>query len=252
MQDNFALYPSLKDIPVLVTGGASGIGEKIVRAFASQGSKVGFIDFDKQASQKLQDDLGDKVTFQMCDLTNTDDLKDAVKSLSSNLGKIGVLINNAARDDRHNWQDVTSDYFDERIATNLKHQFFAIQAVAPDMIVRGGGSIVNLGSNSWWEAGGGFPVYAASKAAIHGLTRTMARDLGQHRIRVNTVVPGWIMTDRQKELWVTEKSIEKHIDRQCLPDLIDPIYVARMVLFLASSDSAMCTANNYMVEAGSI
>jgi NAD(P)-dependent dehydrogenase (short-subunit alcohol dehydrogenase family) len=252
MQDNFALYPSLKDIPVLVTGGASGIGEKIVRAFASQGSKVGFIDFDKTASQKLQSDLGDKVTFQMCDLTNTDDLKDAVKSLSCNLGKIGVLINNAARDDRHDWQDVTSDYFDQRIATNLKHQFFAIQAVAPDMIERGGGSIVNLGSNSWWEAGGGFPVYATSKAAIHGLTRTMARDLGQHRIRVNTVVPGWIMTDRQKELWVTEKSIEKHIDRQCLPDLIDPIYVARMVLFLASSDSAMCTANNYMVEAGSI
>ena len=107
-------------------------------------------------------------------------------------------------------------------------------------------------SNSWWDAGGGFRVYATSKAAIHGLTRTMARDLGQHRIRVNTVVPGWIMTDRQKELWVTEKSIEKHIDRQCLPDLIDPIYVARMVLFLASSDSAMCTANNYMVEAGSI
>ena len=252
MQDNFALYPSLKDVPVLVTGGASGIGEKIVRAFALQGSKVGFIDFDKHASQKLQDDLGGKVTFQMCDLTNIDDLKNAVKSLSSNLGKIGVLINNAARDDRHDWKDVTSDYFDERIATNLKHQFFAIQAVAPDMIERGGGSIVNLGSNSWWEAGGGFPVYATSKAAIHGLTRTMARDLGQHRIRVNTVVPGWIMTDRQKELWVTEKSIEKHIDRQCLPDLIDPIYVARMVLFLASSDSAMCTANNYMVEAGSI
>ena len=252
MQDNFALYPSLKDIPVLVTGGASGIGEKIVRAFASQGSKVSFIDFDKTASQKLQSDLGDKVTFQMCDLTNTDDLKDAVKCLSSKIGKIGVLINNAARDDRHDWQDVTSDYFDQRIATNLKHQFFAIQAVAPDMIERGGGSIVNLGSNSWWEAGGGFPVYATSKAAIHGLTRTMARDLGQHRIRVNTVVPGWIMTDRQKELWVTEKLIEKHIDRQCLPDLIDPIYVARMVLFLASSDSAMCTANNYMVEAGSI
>jgi NAD(P)-dependent dehydrogenase (short-subunit alcohol dehydrogenase family) len=252
MQDNFALYPSLKDIPVLVTGGASGIGEKIVRAFASQGSKVGFIDFDKTASQKLQSDLGDKVTFQMCDLTNTDDLKDAVKSLSSKIGQIGVLINNAARDDRHDWQDVTSDYFDHRIATNLKHQFFAIQAVAPDMIERGGGSIINLGSNSWWEAGGGFPVYATSKAAIHGLTRTMARDLGQHRIRVNTVVPCWIMTDRQKELWVTEKSIEKHIDRQCLPDLIDPIYVARMVLFLASSDSAMCTANNYMVEAGSI
>jgi NAD(P)-dependent dehydrogenase (short-subunit alcohol dehydrogenase family) len=252
MQDNFALYPSLKDIPVIVTGGASGIGEKIVRAFVLQDSRVAFIDFDKEASQKLQDDLDGKVDFEICDLTETDSLKDAFISLSSKIGKIGVLVNNAARDDRHNWKDVTSDYFDERVATNLKHQFFAIQAVAPDMIERGGGSIVNLGSNSWWEAGGGFPIYATSKAAIHGLTRTMARDLGQHRIRVNTVVPGWIMTDRQKELWVTEKSIEKHRDRQCLPDLIDPVYVARMVLFLASSDSAMCTANNYMVEAGSI
>ena len=139
MQDNFALYPSLKDIPVIVTGGASGIGEQIVRAFALQGSKVGFIDFDKQASQKLQDDLGEKVTFEICDLTETSNLKNAFLSLSSKIGKIGVLVNNAARDDRHNWQDVTSDYFDERVATNLKHQFFAIQAVAPDMIERGGG-----------------------------------------------------------------------------------------------------------------
>ena len=168
------------------------------------------------------------------------------------IGQPGVLVNNAARDDRHNWKDVTSKYFDDRIAMNLKHQFFSIQAVASDMIGRGGGSIINLGSNSWWEASGGFPVYATSKAAVHGLTRTMARDLGNHRIRVNTVVPGWIMTDRQKKLWVNEESLRKHQERQCLPDLIEPIYVAKMVLFLASDDSAMCTANNYMVEAGSI
>lgn len=130
--------------------------------------------------------------------------------------------------------------------------FFAIQAVAPDMIEAGGGSINNLGSNSWWEAGGSFPAYATAKSAVHGPTRTMARDLGGHRIRVNTVVPGWIMTERQKSLWATPHSLEAHRQRQYLPDLIEPVYITRMVLFLASDDAAMCTANNYMVEAGSI
>ena len=163
-----------------------------------------------------------------------------------------MLVNNAARDDRHSWQDVTSDYYDERIAVNLKHMFFATQAVAPDMISAGGGSIINLGSNSWWETAGGFPVYATAKAAVHGMTRTLARDLGKHRIRVNTIVPGWIMTERQKTLWGTPEALERHRAKQCLPDLIDPVYIARMALFLASDDAAMCTANNYMVEAGSI
>ena len=135
---------------------------------------------------------------------------------------------------------------------HLRHQFFAMQAVAPDMIERGGGSIINMGSNSWFEAGGGFPAYATAKAAVHGLTRTMARDLGKHRIRVNAVVPGWIMTERQKTLWAKPEALAAHQARQCLPDLIDPVYVARMVLFLASDDAAMCTASSYMVEAGSI
>ena len=252
MQDNFAIYPSLKHMSVIITGGASGIGEQITRSFVRQGSKVGLIDYDRDATERLYNDLNGELNFEICDLTEIDNLKKAFSSIRNEIGKPGVLVNNAARDDRHAWQDVTSEYFDDRIATNLKHQFFSIQAVVPDMIARGGGSIINLGSNSWWEAGGGFPVYATSKAAVHGLTRTMARDLGKHRIRVNTVVPGWIMTDRQKKLWVTEESLLKHQERQCLPDLIEPIYVAKMVLFLASDDSAMCTANNYMVEAGSI
>jgi len=162
------------------------------------------------------------------------------------------LVNNAAHDDRHSWQEVTEDYWDERFASNLRHQFFTIQSIAKDMIQKGGGSIVNIGSNSWMEAVGNFPAYATAKSAVHGLTRTLARDLGKHRIRVNTVVPGWIMTDRQKELWVTPEGLENQYKRQCLPDLIEPVYVARMVLFLASDDAAMCTANNYMVEAGSI
>lgn len=188
----------------------------------------------------------------ICDLRDVDALRAGISKLAEANGPATVLVNNAARDDRHNWQDVSAEYWDERMQTNLRHMFFAIQAVAPGMIAAGGGSIVNMGSNSWWQAGGGFPAYATAKAAVHGLTRTMARDLGGHRIRVNTVVPGWIMTDRQKELWVTPEALETHSARQCLPDLIQPEHVARMVLFLASDDAAMCTANNYMVEAGSI
>ncbi|MEO0358573.1 MAG: SDR family oxidoreductase, partial [Pseudomonadota bacterium] len=186
------------------------------------------------------------------DLRDIAALKDAFAALQAKLGPASVLVNNAARDDRHDWQDVTPDYWDDRMNTNLRHMFFAIQAVAPGMKSLGGGSIINMGSNSWWEAGGGFPAYTTAKAAVHGLTRTMARDLGDDRIRVNTIVPGWIMTDRQKDLWVTDASLAKHLDRQCLPDTIDPVYVARMVLFLASNDSAMCTAHNFIVDAGSI
>lgn len=249
---NFAIYPSLKGKTVFLTGGASGIGALTVQAFAAQGARVGFLDLDQKASQKLVAETEGEVVFENCDLRDIDALRAGLAGLRGKLGPANVLVNNAARDDRHKWQDVTPEYWDERQATNLRHMFFAIQAVAPDMIEAGGGSIINLGSNSWWEAGGGFPAYTTAKSAVHGLTRTMARDLGDHRIRVNTVVPGWIMTERQKELWATPEALEKHRDRQCLPDLIDPVYVARMVLFLASDDAAMCTANNYMVEAGSI
>ncbi|MEM8656377.1 MAG: SDR family oxidoreductase [Pseudomonadota bacterium] len=246
----FARYPSLHDTPVLVTGGASGIGRLTVEAFADQGAKVAFLDRDADAAAEVTEATG--APHLLCDLRDVNATQQAIAALADQVGPFAVLVNNAARDDRHNWQDVTPDYWDERMQTNLRHMFFAIQAVAPGMITAGGGSIVNLGSNSWWEAGGGFPAYTTAKAAVHGLTRTMARDLGDHRIRVNTVVPGWIMTDRQKELWATPEALEAHRARQCLPDLIDPVYVARMVLWLASDDSAMCTANNFMVEAGSI
>jgi NAD(P)-dependent dehydrogenase (short-subunit alcohol dehydrogenase family) len=175
-----------------------------------------------------------------------------LEALQREIGPASVLVNNAARDDRHGWQDVTPEYYDERIATNLRHMFFATQFVAPGMIAAGKGSIINFGSNSWFEAGGGMPVYTTSKAAVHGMTRSFARDLGKHRIRVNTIVPGWVMTERQKTLWAKPEALERHLARQCLPDLIEPVYLARMALFLASDDSAMCTANNYMVEAGSI
>lgn len=249
---DYASYPSLNGKTVFLTGGAGGIGAETVRAFAEQGAKVGFVDLDAAAGQALIDELGADHAFEHCDLRDIDALQSAFSALAHKLGAAEILVNNAAHDDRHDWREVTPEYWDERMATNLRHMFFAIQAVAPAMIAAGRGSIINIGSNSWWEAGGGFPAYATAKSAVHGLTRTMARDLGAHRVRVNTVVPGWIMTERQKALWVTPESLAKQVDRQCLPDPVDPIYVARMVLFLASDDAAMCTANNFMVEAGSI
>ncbi len=252
---SFATYPSLNQATVFITGAASGIGEETLRAFAAQGAKLGFIDMDKERSQLITEELrqrGTTIAFEHCDLRDIEALKRAFTSLEKTLGPATVLVNNAARDDRHSWEDVTADYYDERIATNLRHMFFAIQAVAPGMIAAGKGSIINLGSNSWWEASGGMPVYTSAKAAVHGMTRSFARDLGKHRIRVNTVVPGWVMTERQKDLWATPEALERHRENQCLPDLIEPVYLARMILFLAADDSAMCTANNYMVEAGSI
>lgn len=252
---SFASYPSLNGAVVFVTGGASGIGEQIVRAFAAQGSKVGFVDLDRERGAALAEELAGgaaALRFEVADLRDIAALKAAFGALEAALGPATVLVNNAARDDRHGWEEVTAEYYDERIATNLRHMFFAIQAVAPGMIAAGKGSIINFGSNSWWEAAGGMPVYTTAKAAVHGMTRAFARDLGPHRIRLNTVVPGWVMTERQKALWASPEALERHRRRQCLPDLIEPVYLARMVLFLASDDAAMCTANNYMVEAGSI
>ena len=252
MTPEFATYPSLNGKTVFITGGAGGIGAETVRAFAEQGAKVGFLDLNADAGHELLAELEGEHAFAQCDLRDIDALRDALEQLTEELGPAHVLVNNAAQDDRHDWREVTADYWDERMATNIRHMFFAIQAVAPAMIERGAGSIVNLGSNSWWEAGAGFPAYATAKSAVHGLTRTMARELGDHRIRVNTVVPGWIMTQRQKDLWVTPEALAKQVDRQCLPDPIDPVYVARMVVFLASDDAAMCSAGNFMVEGGSI
>lgn len=250
MTPKFAHYPSLQDRAVLISGGATGIGAEIVRAFAGQGARVGFLDFDRDAGAALADELG--AQFEYCDLRDIDALRAGVAALRDRLGPFYALVNNAARDDRHDWQDVTPEYWDERMATNLRHHFFAAQAVAPDMIEQGGGAIVNMGSVSWWEAMGGFPAYATTKAAVHGLTRTLARDLGGHNIRVNTVVPGHIMTQRQKDLWSPPEFLAARKERQCIPTLIEPEYVARMVLFLCSDDAAMCSAHNYFVDGGSV
>ncbi len=252
---SFTAYSSLKAKPIVVTGGASGIGEATVRAFAAQGARTGLIDLDSERGEALADELraaGADVRFERADLRETSELAAAIASLAQTHGPARVLVNNAARDDRHDWRAVDPAYWDERVATNLRHMFFAIQAVAPSMIAAGGGSIVNLGSDSWHRAIAGLPIYATCKAAVHGLTRSFARELGPHRIRVNTVVPGWTMTERQKQLWVSEEGVAAHKAQQCLPDMVQPEDVARMITFLASDDAAMCTAHNFMVDAGVI
>jgi NAD(P)-dependent dehydrogenase (short-subunit alcohol dehydrogenase family) len=249
----FASYPSLKDRAVIVTGGAGGIGEATVRAFAAQGARIGFLDIAETAGKALAEELaggGAKAAFEPCDLTDIDQLGAALARIAARHGPALVLVNNAANDDRHDWREVTPAYWDGRIEVNLRHMFFAIQAVAPGMIAAGGGSIVNFGSIAWMIAGPGYPIYATAKAAVHGMTRSFARELGKDNIRVNTVAPGWVMTERQKTLWLDEEA-ERTIDReQCLAGRIQPEDVASMALFLAAEDSCMCTAQTFIVDGG--
>ncbi len=252
-EPNDAIYPSLQGRTVFVSGGASGIGEAMVRAFVGQGAKVGFVDILEQEGTALAEELTDsgaEVRFLTEDITDISALQDAILGVGEVFGTITVLVNNAANDTRHDWQSETPRSWDDRIAVNLKHQFFAIQAVAPGMIEAGGGSIINLGSISWRLGMGGMPAYTASKAGIEALTRSYARDLGKHRIRVNAVLPGWVMTQRQLDLWVDENTERVLAERQCLPDKLKPDDIARLVLFLASDESAMCTSQNFIVDGG--
>ncbi len=246
-----ATYPSLKGRTVVVTGGASGIGESIVRHFAAQGSKVGFIDLNGEAGRALATDLSSTdAHFAEADLTDIDALKQAIADIRAALGPITVLVNNAAHDQRHQNEEVTPDYWDERIAVNLKHQFFATQTVMGDMKAAGGGSIINMGSTSWMIGQGGMPCYTTAKSAVQGLTRSLARDLGPDNIRVNSIAPGWIMTERQMELWLTPESEKELMARQCLKRKLDPSDMARVVLFFASEEAGACTAQTYIADGG--
>lgn len=246
----FATYPSLKGKTAIVTGGAGGIGEATVIALAEQGSKIGIVDIDEAAGAALAAKLGDNVHFEACDLKDIAALETAFANITATLGAPTILVNNAAHDDRHFIEDVTPDYFDDRIAVNLRHYFFAIKAVKDGMKQAGGGSIINLSSTSWMEGTDALPVYATAKAGCHGMTRAMRHSLGADNIRVNTVVPGWVMTERQKELWVSEEGLKGRLEMQSLKTLIQPDDLARMILFLASDDSAMSTGQMFMVEGG--
>jgi NAD(P)-dependent dehydrogenase (short-subunit alcohol dehydrogenase family) len=250
--NNTASYPSLVDRVVLVTGGAMGIGEAIVKAFATQGAKVGFIDVADDAAEKLKAELGAeaKLHYEHCDVTDIAALRRAIDNVRKAFGPITILVNNAAHDERHKVADVTPEFFDDRIAVNLKHQFFAAQAVYPDMKATQNGSIVNFGSSAWMVGDLNLSVYSTAKAAVLGLTRSLAREYGPDNIRVNCVVPGWIMTLRQIEKWLTPESEANLLKAQCLKRKLYPDDVARLVMFLASDDSSGCTNQSYVIDAG--
>ena len=249
-----AIYPSLKDKSVFVTGGGSGIGGSIVEHFCQQGSRVAFVDINKDASAALVDKIeagGHPAPwFLECDLRDIETLQGRIAEASAKLGPVRVLINNAAHDERHAIDDVTPEYWDDRMAVNLRHQFFAVQAVHKGMAEAGGGAIVNMGSVTWMVGQGGMPGYSAAKSAVVGLTRSLARDLGPDNIRVNSVLPGWIMTERQIELWLTPESEAELMANQCLKRKLQPEDIARVVLFFAADDSGACTNQNYIADGG--
>jgi NAD(P)-dependent dehydrogenase (short-subunit alcohol dehydrogenase family) len=239
---------------VFVTGGGSGIGASIVEHFCAQDAQVVFVDIDDAASIALVERVrasGQRAPrYERCDLRDVAALQAVIRRVGNELGPITALVNNAANDQRHRTEDVTIDYWNDRIAVNLRHQFFAAQAVHPQMKAAGGGSIVNFGSISWMNAQGGMNAYTTAKAAVHGMTRGLARDFGPDRIRVNTVVPGWVLTERQIALWLDADGERQLFESQCLKEKLYPPDVARMVLWLAAADSRMCTAQNFIVDAG--
>ena len=248
-----AIYPDLKGKTVLITGGASGIGAALVEAFAEQGAKVGFLDRDEAAGTALADTLtaqGRQARFVPLDLRDTEKLRAGIETVRAELGPITVLVNNAAHDERHATEEVTEAYFDDRVATNFKHQFFASQAVLPDMKAAGGGAIICMSSISWMAGFGGMALYTASKSAVIGLIRSLARDFGPFNIRVNAISPGWIMTQRQLDLWLTPEADAMRQERQALKQRLMPADVAKLALFLASDDARVITSQNYIIDGG--
>lgn len=239
-----AIYPSLESKLVVVTGGGSGIGAGLVKAFAEQHAEVHFLDILEEGTA-LAEALGDNVHFHRCDLTDADAL---VATLAA-IGDVDILVNNAANDDRHRLEDVTPEYWDDRMAVNLRHLVLSAREVAPAMRRRGEGAIINLGSISWHLGQPGMVLYETAKAGIEGLTRALASELGSDGIRVNCVIPGNVKTPRQSR-WYTPDDEAQIVDEQKLKVRIHPHHVAAMVLFLASEDAAACTAHNYWVDAG--
>jgi D-xylose 1-dehydrogenase len=250
----FASYPSLRDRAVLVTGGATGIGESIVTNFARQGSRVAFLDIQDEPARRLVADLAAEgcpvPVYLHCDLTDVAALRSCVAEVITALGAIDVLVNNAANDQRHKTEDVTQEYWDNCIAVNLRPQFFMIQAVLPAMRKAGRGAIINMSSISWMVPSIGMPVYTTAKAAIVGLTRTLAHELGPEGIRVNAVLPGGIATERQKQLWYTPEYQAQILASQSLKHELVPDDVARLVLFLAADDSSAITNQSYVIDGG--
>jgi NAD(P)-dependent dehydrogenase (short-subunit alcohol dehydrogenase family) len=245
---DFAIYPSLKGRSVFISGGGSGIGASIVEHFAAQGSKVAFVDIDEAASKEVTSKTG--AAFYKCDIRDIKAYQATIAEAAAKNGPITVLVNNAARDDRHEIEDVTLEFYDERMAVNLRHAYFAIQSVVPGMRDAGGGSVINFSSVSYHTLTPNLSVYQAAKAATIGMSRGLARDLGPDKIRVNSITPGWIMTQRQIELWLTPEAEAMQMKLQCLKEKLYPPDIARMALFLGSDDSRLITAQTFVVDGG--
>ena len=241
-------YRSLKDRAVVVTGGASGIGEEIVKAFLAQGSRVAFIDINHDLGKAVASATG--ASFHACDVTDISALRDVLAGIESSQGRVDVLVNNAGKDDRHDLAEVEPEYWRRALALNLDHQFFATQALSKGMAKAGQGSVIMLGSISWMRGRPGMVGYTTAKAAINGMTRTLARELGPAGIRVNCIVPGAILTERQEKLWLTPELNQQFLDLQALKFRLDASHVARMALFLGSDESGGCTGANFIVDAG--
>jgi NAD(P)-dependent dehydrogenase (short-subunit alcohol dehydrogenase family) len=251
--DSMARYPSLSGRAVLISGGATGIGASFVEHFARQGARVAFLDIDDAGAKTLLASLGDVThapVYLRCDVTDLDALHDAIAAARERIGRIAVLVNNAANDARHTFADTTAMDFERNIAVNLRHQYFATQAVVDDMRALGGGSVICLGSTGWMIKNAGYPMYAMAKSAVHGLVNGLARELGRDRIRINALVPGWVITQKQRELWLDAEGEAQIARAQCLPGHLQPEDLARMALFLAADDSRMCTGQDFIVDGG--
>ncbi|KHS50434.1 SDR family NAD(P)-dependent oxidoreductase [Hafnia paralvei] len=243
-------YQSLKNKVVAITGGASGIDEELVRAYVNQGAKVAFMDFNREAGETLALELG--CLFLECDVTNIEQLKSCFVQIAGKIGDVDILINNAGSDDHHKIDDITEEYFNNRINVNLRHQLFAIQAVIPRMTQKGSGSIINMGSINWMRGRPGRVCYSLSKAAIHGFTRTLSQELGARGIRVNSLVPGAIRTAKQDAMWakLDPSAVNQFIELQALKIRLDGTHCARLALFLGSEESCGCTGQDFVVDAG--
>lgn len=251
-----AHYPSLEDRVVLVTGGGSGIGASLVEHFCDQGARTLFLELDPNAAATAAQLVAERTTnpplWRAVDLRDVEATRAAIAALVDEAGPIRGLVNNAGNDDRHAALDVTPEYWDERFATNLRHQFFCAQAVIPGMIEAGGGSIVNLGSNSWMQGVGGLAAYTTAKSAIGGLTRSLAREFGPQGVRVNAIAPGWILTERQvsRAEAIYKDKFDEYLAKQCLKRFLFPPDVARLALWLVADDAAMVTSQTFVVDGG--
>jgi NAD(P)-dependent dehydrogenase (short-subunit alcohol dehydrogenase family) len=249
----YATYPDLRAKRVVITGGGSGIGGELTTAFAGQGAQVVFLDIAEEASRQLEQSLAGSAIppkFVKCDLTNLDELKAVFARIQKEIGGVDVLVNNAANDDRHEIEDVTPEYWDSRIAVNLRHIFFCTQAVLPGMKERGHGVILNFGSISWHLPHTGLQLYMTSKAGIEGMTRGLAREVGKFGIRANTVIPGGVRTPRQVALWHNPEEEARMLAGQCIPERVEMQDVAALTLFLASNNARHCSGREYFVDAG--